>query len=66
MAPTRVATVLEFEAIGLALPGFGTFIGLGLERLAAFLAHGFIDEQANPFGKAVGALLGEEVAERCA
>ena len=55
MAPTRVATVLEFEAIGLALPGFGAFVGLGLERLGAFLAHGFIDQEAEAFGEAVGA-----------
>jgi hypothetical protein len=44
-----------FEAIGVALAGFGAFVGLGLEGLAAFLAHGFIDEQADAFGEAAGA-----------
>ena len=52
---------LGFEAIGLALPGFGAFVGLGLERLGAFLAHGFIDQEAEAFGEAVGALLGEKL-----
>src|SRR5450759_4269383 len=35
-----------FEAVGLALAGFGAFIGLGMERLGAFLAHGFVDPEA--------------------
>src|ERR1035441_591790 len=33
-----------FEAIGMALAGFGAFVGPGLEGLGAFLAHGFDDQ----------------------
>ena len=50
-----------FEAIGIAQAGVGALIGLGLEDLAAFLAHGFIDEQADAFGKAAGAFVIEEL-----
>jgi hypothetical protein len=34
---------------------------LGLERLAAFLAHGFIDEEADAFSKAGGAFFIEQL-----
>ncbi len=33
-----------FEAVGVPLAGVGPFIGLGLEDVGAFLAHGFVDE----------------------
>lgn len=49
------------EAIGVAQAGVGAFIGLGLERLAALLAHGFIDEQADAFGKTARAFVIEEL-----
>ena len=45
----------------MALAGVGAFVGLGLERLGAFLAHGFIDEEADAFGKAAGAFFIEEL-----
>src|ERR1035438_6914201 len=51
-----------FEAVGVALAGFGAFVGLGLEGLRAFLAHGFVDQEADAFGEAAaGALLSEEL-----
>jgi len=50
-----------FEAVGMALAGVGALVGLGLEGLGAFLAHGGIDEQADAFGEAGGALLGQEL-----
>ena len=52
---------LGFETVGVALAGVGAFVGLGLERVTAFLAHGFIDEEADAFGEAAGALVGEEL-----
>ena len=50
-----------FEAMGLALAGVGALVGLGLEDGGAFAAHGFIDEDADAFGEAGGALIGEEL-----
>ena len=50
-----------FEAVGVALAGFGALIGLGLEGLGALLAHGLVDEQADAFGEAGGALLSQEL-----
>src|ERR1035438_7159005 len=51
-----------FEAIGMASAGFGAFVGLGLESLGAFLAHGFVDQQADAGGQAAaGALLSQEL-----
>ncbi len=52
-----------FEAVGVTLAGVGAFVGLGLERVAAFLAHGFIDEQADAFGETAGALFIEELKD---
>ena len=50
-----------FKAIGVAEPGVGAFIGVGLEGLGTLLAHGFIDEQPDAFGEAAGALVGEQL-----
>ena len=51
-----------FEPIGMALAGFGAFVGPGLEGLGAFLAHRFVDQEADAFGEAIaGTLLSEEL-----
>ena len=51
-----------FEAIGMALAGLGALVGLGLEGLGAFLAHRFVDQEADAFGEAVtGALVSQEL-----
>ena len=51
-----------FEAVGMALAGLGALVGLGLEGLRAFLAHGFVDQQADAFGQAAGgALVSQEL-----
>src|SRR5450759_602128 len=51
-----------FEAVGVALAGFGAFVGLGLQGLRAFLAHGFVNQEADAFGQAAGGpLLSEEL-----
>src|SRR6266704_3317060 len=52
---------LGFVAIGVALAGVSAFVGLGLERVRAFLAHGFIDEEADAFGEAAGAFFIEQL-----
>ena len=53
---------LRFEAVGVALAGFGAFVGLGLQGLRAFLAHGFVDQEADAFGQAAGGtLVGQEL-----
>jgi hypothetical protein len=44
-----------------ALAGVSAFVGLGLERVRAFLAHGFIDEEADAFGEAAGAFFIEQL-----
>ena len=54
---------LGFEAVGVALAGVGAFVGLGLERVSAFLAHGFIDEQTDALGEAAGAFVIEELKD---
>jgi hypothetical protein len=45
------------EAVGVALTSVGPLVGLGLEDLGAFLAHGFIDEQLEAFGESLRALV---------
>ena len=50
-------------AVGVTLAGVGALVGLGLEDVMAFDAHGFVDEEAEAFGKAVVALLGEELKD---
>jgi len=50
-----------FETIGVAEAGVGAFIGLGLQGLAALLAHGFVDEQPDAFGEAAGAIFREQL-----
>ena len=52
-----------FVAVGVALAGVGAFVGLGLEDLMAFDAHRFVDEDAETFGEAVVALLGQELQD---
>ena len=54
---------LGFVAIGVTEAGVGALVGLGLEDLMAFDAHGFVDEQADTFGEAVVALLGQELQD---
>jgi hypothetical protein len=45
-----------------ALAGFGAFVRLGLEGLATFQAHSFVDQQADARGQAAaGALLSQEL-----
>ena len=54
---------LGFVAVGVALSGLGAFVGLGLEDLMAFDAHGFIDEEADAFGEAGVTLLSQELQD---
>lgn len=54
---------LGFVTVGVALAGVGAFVGLGLEDLMAFDAHRFVDEQADAFGEAGGALLSEQLQD---
>ena len=46
---------LGFEVVGVTLAGVGAFAGLGLKRASTFLAHGFIDEEADALGEAASA-----------
>ena len=50
-----------FEAVGVAETRVAALVGLGLEHGGALLAHGFIDEEAEAFGEAGGALFSEEL-----
>ena len=52
---------LGFKAVGVALAGVGALVGLGLERLGAFLAHGIIDQEADALGQAAGAFFIEQL-----
>ena len=52
-----------FVAVGLALAGGGALVGLGLEDLMAFDAHGFVDEEAQAFGEAVVTLLSQQLKD---
>ncbi len=61
IGPMRVAQGLGFEAVGVALAGVGASVGLSLERVGAFLAHGFIDKQTDAFGEAARAFFIEEL-----
>ena len=63
MGPTRLDEGLGFVAVGVTLAGVGAFVGLGLEDLMAFDAHGFIDEQAQAFGEAIVALFSQELQD---
>jgi hypothetical protein len=45
--PTASGERFGFKTIGVAEAGIGAFIGPGLKGLGAFLAHGFINEQAD-------------------
>ena len=61
--PHAAGEGLGFVAVGVALAGGGAFVGLGLEDLMAFDAHRFVDEDAEAFGEAVVALLGQELQD---
>ena len=52
-----------FEAIGVAGAGGGALVGLGLESGGALVTHGFIDEEAQAFGEALVALVGQELQD---
>jgi len=54
---------LGFVAVGVTLAGVGALVGLGLENLMAFDAHGLVNEDAQTFGKAIVALLGQELQD---
>ena len=54
---------LGFVAVGVALAGVGAFVGLGLEDLMTFDAHRFVDEDAEAFGEAGVALVGQELQD---
>jgi len=49
------------EAIGIAEAGLGALVRSGLEDLGTFDPHGLVDEQAEAFGEAGGALIGDEL-----
>jgi len=53
----------RFVAVGVTFAVIGAFVGLGLEDLMAFDAHGFVDEDAEAFGEAVVALLSQELQD---
>ena len=46
-----------FVTVGVPFAGVGALVGLGLEDLMAFDAHGLVDEETQAFGEAVVALL---------
>ena len=48
-----------FKPVGVAFALACALVGLSLEHLVAFDAHGFIDEQAYAFGEAFMAMFGE-------
>ena len=54
---------LGFVAVGATLASVGALVGLGLEDLMAFDVHGFVDEDAEPFGEAVVALLSQKLQD---
>ena len=54
---------LGFVAVGVAFTGVGALVGLGLEDLMAFDAHGFVDENAEAFGEAGVALVSQELQD---
>jgi hypothetical protein len=54
---------LGFIAVGVTFAGVGAFVGLSLEDVLAFDAHGFVDEEAESFGEAVVALLSQELQD---
>ena len=52
-----------FVAVGVTLAGGGALVGLGLEDVLPFDAHGLVNEEAEAFGEAVVALLGEKLQD---
>lgn len=53
----------RFVAVGVTFAGVGAFVGLSLEHLMAFDAHGFVDQEAQAFGEAVVALFSQELQD---
>jgi len=49
------------KAIGVTGASERAFVGFGLEGLGTFDVHGLIDEQADAFGEAIGALFGDQL-----
>lgn len=54
---------LGLVAVAVAIGGFGALVGLGVENLGAFVAHGSIDEQPGALGEAFGAVFVDELQE---
>jgi len=54
---------LGFETVGVTEAGVGAFVGLGLEDLMTFDAHGFVDEEAQAFGEAGVVLVSQELQD---
>jgi hypothetical protein len=54
---------LGFEAVGVALAGVGALVGQGLQGFGSLLLHGFVDQQADAFGHAVGAIFSEQLQD---
>jgi hypothetical protein len=52
-----------FITVCVALACVGTLVGLCLEDVVTFEAHGFVDEASQTFGEAVMAVLGEELQD---
>ena len=50
-----------FEAVGMAQAGVGALERPRLEHMGTLGLHGLVDEQAKPFGKAIGAFVIEEL-----
>ena len=53
----------RFVAVGVAFARVGAFVGLGLEDVMTFDAHGLVDEEAETFGEAVVTLLSQELQD---
>jgi hypothetical protein len=53
----------RFIPVGVAFACFGALVGLCLEDILAFDAHGFVDEEAKTFGEAVMAMVCEELQD---
>lgn len=49
------------KTIGVTGASERAFVGFGLEGLGPFDVHGLIDEQADAFGEAIGALFGDQL-----
>ncbi len=52
---------LVLVAVGVAEAGLGTLVGFGSQGGGAFANHGFVDEEADALGEALGTLFGEQL-----